>query len=249
MIKQRGISLLELMISVFLFCLLIEILTQTYLNSKRQYLTAQKKLDNALDIQLISQLIRASIRSAGFTPCLNSDYLIMRDGRKSSNLQLSSIQIKDNSLIIRRMSDDFFTVKRQFDSQHLLITDNKILTKGEVVLIADCVHGEIHELSSVEYTSSGLLVGLKKPLSFHYLSPMYLGSWLEEQFFTKIDKYGVRNLFYKLKHAEQLTSMVNRFSAKMLKKEGYRFIEVILGIGDKTIDLHTRVRISCSKGE
>ncbi|WP_131780936.1 PilW family protein [Legionella gresilensis] len=249
MIKQRGISLLELMISLFLFCLLLEIVTQSYLNSKRQYLIAQQKLDNTFDIQLVSQLIRASIRSAGFTPCLNSDYLIMQDRRNSSDLQLSSIQIKGNNLTIRHMSDDFFTVKRQLDSKHLLITDNKILTKGDDVLIADCVHGEVHKINSVEYTASGLLVGLKKPISFHYITPMYIGTWLEEQFFTKADKYGVENLFYKLKHAEQLTSLVNHFSVKMLKKEGYRFIDVILGIGDKVIDLHTRVRTSCGNRE
>ncbi|STX50731.1 Tfp pilus assembly protein PilW [Legionella busanensis] len=248
MMKQHGISLLELMISLFLFCLLIEIITQSYLNSKQQYLITQKKLDNTFDIQLVSQLIRASIRSAGFTPCLNSDYLIMQDRRNSSNLQLPSIQIKGNSLTIRHMSDNFFTVKRQLDSQHLLITNNRILTKGNDVLIADCVHGEVHELNSVEHTSSGLLVGLKKPLSFHYISPMYIGSWLEEKFFTKTDKYGVENLFYKLKHAEQLTSLVNHFSVKMLKEGRYRFIDVILDIGDKAINLHTRVRTSCGNG-
>ncbi|WP_419420424.1 PilW family protein [Legionella sp. D16C41] len=244
MITQRGVGLIELMISLFLFCLLIAIATQFYLMSKRHYLTTEKDLTQAVDMQLVNQLIRDSIRAAGFTPCLNMNYLIMQDGREGTSALLKAIEIKENSLTIRRMSDDFFTVKRQFDSQHLLIPDTKDLAKGDIVLIADCVYGEIHELDSIEYTSSGLLIGLKKPLSFTYMAPMYIGSWLQEQFFIKTDKQNIKNLFYKINHAEQLTSVINHFSVKLLKKGKHQFIDVILGIEDKAMQLYTRVRLS-----
>ncbi|WP_218019040.1 PilW family protein [Legionella beliardensis] len=241
---QRGVSLIELLISLTLSCLLLGMLMQFYLNSKQHYLSTQKKFAQNSDVQLVSQLLRDSIRSAGFTPCLSINYLTMQD-RRNEQSALIAIETKgsgSNHLIVRRMSDDFFLITKQLDAKHLLIA-NKTLTPGEVVAITDCFHGEIQEIEAVKVISSGLLITLKKPLLFDYASPGYIGAWLEEQFFMQARKQSINKLFYKVSHAEQLTTAISSFAVKILKNKDYQEVVIKLGLEDRVISLNTRVRM------
>ncbi|WP_347251650.1 prepilin-type N-terminal cleavage/methylation domain-containing protein, partial [Legionella sp.] len=109
--KQRGIGLVELMVSVLLTSILVILATQQYLVSKRQYFHVHTLLEQDFELQLINDLLRDSVRRAGFTPCLSINSLHLVDQRNSKT-KLSAIEIneKHDQLKIRRMSEYFTTV-------------------------------------------------------------------------------------------------------------------------------------------
>src|SRR5690242_19280686 len=82
--KQFGFSLSELLISLLLASSIMAMLTQCYLNSKHQYMQAQKILALRFDLQWVSDLLADSIRRAGFTPCLGIEQLTAVDRRNFS---------------------------------------------------------------------------------------------------------------------------------------------------------------------
>lgn len=218
--KQQGISLVELMISLLLSSLLISLLMKHYLISKQQYHQSQMVLEANYEWQLVSSLIRDSIRHAGFTPCIGINHLIIKDRRSFQSTQLKAVRITaDNHLMISRMSNHFSEAQLS-DSYHLLVDNSVDLPSKASLLIADCLHAEIHSLSRVYSTPKGMMLVLEKPLLFDYVAPLYVGEWMEEHFFI-----ANKALYYANPHPEQLSSLITTMS---LQKKG-ALVRVILG--------------------
>jgi len=241
---QQGISLTELLISLFLSCLLMSALMQHYLCVKRQYTRTQHALEQVLELQLVSELLRDSVRAAGFTPCLGVEHLITRDRRnEQANLTSIAIDSMPSTLKIARMNDDFLPIIRQVSPTQLLLNGQHAVDVRYPVVIADCFHAEVQTVSRSEKTSAGLLVTLKKPLFYHYFSPFYFGEWLEEQFYIAKNHRGESALFYGTTRREELTTHVNYLSARLSKFKGATLVAVTLGVVDaSSILLETRVR-------
>ncbi|WP_019218206.1 PulJ/GspJ family protein, partial [Legionella tunisiensis] len=85
---ERGFGLTEVIITVFLASLIIIVLLQHYLNCKRFYLDAEITLEREFELQLVSDLIRDSVRRAGFTPCININHLQSIDRRSNKRIYL-----------------------------------------------------------------------------------------------------------------------------------------------------------------
>lgn len=79
--RQTGFSLSEMLISLFLASIITITLTQFYIRSKPQYLKAQERLEINFDLLWIGDLLRDSIRKAGFTPCVSVEKLKTFDSR------------------------------------------------------------------------------------------------------------------------------------------------------------------------
>jgi hypothetical protein len=236
--NQAGISLSEVLISLFLASLIMTVLMQLYLGNKRQYLQAQHVLSDNLEVQWVSDLFSDSVRRAGFTPCLGVDLMEIKDWRNSTRI-ISGIETPSQQLIqINRMSEHFAKILKIQNALQVLVPDAEGLKEGHPVMIADCDHGEVHQVFGINKLANGYLITLKSPLMFSYAPSVYLGQWLEEQWFIKHN-----SLHYKLFQAEELTPLIHSLEVKEKRFHNKRLIEIILGLDhDKSRRLIVAVR-------
>ena len=245
MMKLQGISLIEVLISLFLASLLTTAVMHHYLVSKREYLHKQNVLEQVFELQLVNDLVRNSIRSAGFTPCMGINSLQTLD-RRNGRSGLSAIEkgIKKNgSLSINRMSEHFATVRGFINQTQLLLSPDVAFQKEDIIMIADCYHAEIHEVVNSQKTKAGLILTLMKPIVFQYVTPIYSGEWKEEVFFIKEDNQGYLALFYRNKKAEVLSSLINKMTVNLKSTQGQTLIQVVWGVKNThPVTIETLVR-------
>lgn len=226
--NQRGISLAELLIALSLASFMLIILMQHYLQAKRQYHMVQEAIDQQLELHMVTDLIRHSIRSAGFTPCSSIEHLI-------TSVPIPSINVEGHSLQLNRMSESFNTVTEVLNPTHVLAMSHHLFHKDDIVLLADCYHAEVSKIYQVTSTGKEQFLTFTQPLRFNYVEPIYIGSWLEETFIFK------KTLFYRQRHMDELAAFVRRFS---VQKEGLDLIVISLGLKNgEEIELKTRQRI------
>lgn len=230
--KQKGTSLLELLISLFVASLLMTLILQQYLITKRQYTQMHGLLEQSIELQMVTDLIRDSVRMAGFTPCVGISSLYSID-RRSGRTGLSAIVLngeKNTALQINKMNENFATVVQQLGPSQLLLQTDTDYEEREAVLIADCYHAEVQQIRTVNKTKAGTVLTLTKSLAFDYITPIYLGEWVEERYFIQTNKTGRPALFYKHMHAEELASFIQSLAVKLNFIRGKMIVEVNLGL-------------------
>ena len=154
---ERGFGLTEAMITVLLASLIIIILLQHYLNCKKFYLGAQISLEREFELQLVSDLIRDSVRRAGFTPCVNVNHLQSID-RRNNRTHLVAFERdagKNHALQLNRMSEYFNPVLQIITPSRLLVPAGQAYTTKHPVLLADCYHAEVQQILSLRPTLQG----------------------------------------------------------------------------------------------
>lgn len=213
---QRGVSLTELMISLCLSSLLMLVLIQTYSRFKQQYTHSQHVLEQGFELQLVSELIRDSVRSAGFTPCIGINHLMTKDQRGKSERLMAIKLANDNSAItFARMEAPFARVIKQINPYQLLVAGRHLFDSRHPIVIADCFHAEVHVIANSQKTSNGLIITLKKSLDFDYHVPCSVGEWLEERFYIEKNGHGKLALFYDTNHREELTNLIDGMSNRL----------------------------------
>lgn len=238
--RQRGMGVLELLIGLFLASSILTVLMQFYLNNKRQYTESQVALETWFDVQWVSGLLSDSIRKAGFTPCLGINQLTTKGLRGEG---LNALRSQPQSLRISRMSELFAPITAFQSSTELLVANEGSFKERHSLLIADCEHAEVHQILNVEQVVDGVLITLDKPLEFSYDSPVYAGEWLEEQWYIKTNEQGVRALYYKLVHSEELSPLIHSLETKIQSEQGKQLVELVLGWDeDKKHNLTVMVR-------
>ena len=231
--SQEGSGLTEVMISLFLATLIMTALMNHYICVKRHYLHLQTTMDDAMELQLASDVLRDSIRQAGFTPCMRIDHLISLDHRNGRE-NILAIE-SDSELHINRMNPYFDSVLNIVNSTQILATHENTIRAASAILIADCYHAEMQLVSEVNQMQREQLITLNSPLIFTYQSPVYIGEWLQERYF--IGPQG--GLFYEKNHAEELTSVITSMSVKHDKT----YIQISLEMdNERKIELETKVR-------
>lgn len=235
--NQQGTGLVEIMIGLLLSSLIMTALMNHYLVTKRQYAHLQMALDEAMALQLASDVMRDSIRQAGFTPCLNIDQLTTLDHRDNHE-NLMALDVS-SGLQINRMSPYFDVVNDIVNSTQLLVTPDKTILTTRPLLIADCYHAEVHRVSAINQTSRGQFITLQNPLTFTYQPPVYVGEWLQERFFVQ----SPGGLYYHRHHTDELTTLVKTMFVTIQKKIINTLVQVKLGLDDgRTLTLDTKVR-------
>jgi hypothetical protein len=240
-INQQGIGLAELLIALLISSILMLVLITQYLHVHQHYFQLLKTIEQDIDIELVSTLIRDSIRHAGFTPCLNIEHLDVFDS-ETNRQKLLSVSIEELPmpiLTIRRMSKYFDNVLGVIGPTELSTTSHALLHAGETIMIADCYHAEIQKISTILNTTEGRLLNLTRPLHWAYHAPIFLGKWVEERF----SKKPTGGFIYDYLHAEELTHAIERFTPKIKKMDGLRVVDIELSqdyIGSSSIK--TRLR-------
>lgn len=230
--KQLGFSLSEVLISLFLASIITTILMQFYLSTKHQYVEAQEILSRNLDLRWTADLISDSIRRAGFTPCLNIDRLFSSDQRKNGAI-IHALIIKnkpEQSIQIHRMHERFAQVEKIHRRTQIRVSDKVVFNEKRPLLIADCEHAEVQKIFSIEYYEGSQLITLDTPLQFSYGTSVYIGEFVEEQWFIKEKK-----LHYRSIHTEELTPLIHSLSAHEHRVHGRQFIEINLGLAEEKV--------------
>ena len=245
MSNQQGLGLPELLITLLLASLTTVMLMRHYLNVKQQYRHIQTALEQSIELQLVSDLIRGSARRAGFTPCLSIEHLTTTDQRDKQK-KLFAIEIgKDGepTLQINRMSDYFDMVLHIEGPTELLVTSTQPLHQHQSILLADCYHAEAQHIAQIRHTAAGQNITLTRPLAFTYHHPIYIGAWLEEIYSSHGQPRNKGTLFYHLHHTEELTRVVHNLSSRLEKHHGRTLLQVILDLDHaQRITLETLVR-------
>jgi hypothetical protein len=229
--QQSGLSLSELLISLFLASIISSVLIQFYLSSKSEYRKTQKILSQVLDVHWVIDLLSDSIRRAGFTPCLSLDQLIVKDQRTNKAvIQALKIENTPRQLIqISRMHEYFSQVKHATANQ-IWASNTYSFNEKHPVLISDCEHAEIHNVLNIKQFSRSILITLEKPLAYSYTNSAYVGEFIEEQWFIHEE-----SLFYRLSHTEEISSLIHSLSVYQQKVHDRLLIEVTMGLEDKTV--------------
>jgi type II secretory pathway component PulJ len=245
MTRQQGISLLELLISSFLASFLLAVVMQHYLASKRQFINVQALLEQALELQLLNDLIRDSLRRGGFTPCMGISSLQSID-RRSGRTNLRAIETKagkHQALRINRMSERFTRITHQLGPSQVVVSAVNLYKAKQTMLIADCYHAEVQQILRAQKTNAGIILTLAQPLAFNYIAPVYLGEWIEEEFFVQKNSQGHLALFYQQDHAEELSAQVNKMFVKLTTSRGKTLVQISWGLEkSQSMIIETEVR-------
>ena len=219
-IKLKGFSLIELMLALLLGSLVLTLMGRHYLTSKHQSNETTKLLARAYDQQLISQLIHTSIRQAGFTPCGSLRGLNV-DGKRGVQQPLQPLLVNvgdKKALQISRMSEAFSIVKEKVSARHFQVESGVDFKLNERVLIADCFHAEVAQIQSVWRKNQAWQILLKNTLHYGYESPIYIGEWLEEQFYIDKNSQGQPALYYSQQHPEELSNQIHAMTVSLTKE-------------------------------
>jgi type II secretory pathway component PulJ len=247
MTHQKGLGLPELLIALMLSSFIMTGLMHHYLSAKKQYTDIQKKLERSIDLQLVTDLMRDSIRRAGFTPCLSINHLITLDQR-SEPKHLVAVELGSDTtpwLRISRMNEHFDTVLKITSQTRLSTTNTHLLHHDQSILITDCYHAEVQKVGEATHTIGNQNITFIKPLAFAYHEPIFVGEWLEETYSIRIGSDGKKALFYQHQHAEELTTAVHTMAARLNSNQRSMLLQIILGLDkEHALELETMVRAS-----
>ena len=239
---QNGAGLPEIMVSLFIASLIMTALIQHYISTKQHYIHLQSTLDDATELQLSIDYLRNSIHQAGFTPCLSINQLLTFDNRDGQE-PLAAMYLRPGGpplLQINRMSAYFDTIISLTSATEILASRTKLLRPEHPIVIADCQHAEVHTIREISHTETTQFITLKNPLAFQYEEPIYIGEWVEEQFFVRKQ----RGLFYHHHHhTDELTTQVKSMLPTVQDTPVGLLVQVVLGVDhEHIIQIDTRVR-------
>lgn len=238
---QTGLSLPEISVALLSSSLLMSTLISQYISVKQHYKRSETMLENALDTQLIVDLIRNSIRQAGFAPCLGVEHLSTMDTRPYPS-GLTAIKLYSTDFPgfqVNHMSHQYGLLTSQTSLTSFSVTKDAVLSSHHPVMIADCYHAEVHSIAHIRSVGESREVVLQRPLFYTYQPPIYIGEWLEEGFLIKNDM-----LYYRLNHMDALSSGVHGVSVSIQSRDDRRLVHVELAIEkNRKIEVDTLMRI------
>ena len=196
-------------------------------------------MNDALDVQWLSDLLRSRVRVAGFTPCLRVDHLTTVDTRIHPD-SLAWVEWQEQPTprcTFRRMGDAIAPVVQQINAHELLIK-GRAVPLARPIMIADCMHAEVHTQADIIPTPAGVHIVLEQPLHFTYQPPVYYAEWVRESFFIR-----ARKLYYQHHRVDQLSAQITDFSVELVKQGPYTWVNWLLQRDNgQTWPLLTRVR-------
>lgn len=225
--KQRGLSFIELLVSLALSVLLITALTTHYFGLKRQFLNRDARIHQELDLFVLQDYIRASLRKAGFTPCASIDSLMT-----PKEQELNAVHWEEKKrLTIQSLSSQYLIHPELLafkDKIHL--KETHAFEQGMHILIADCFHAERLTIKAV----AGKTLYFKTPLIYSYRPPIYLGRWFTESFYIAKNKAGIKALFYQSEKSEELSTTIS--DMQYARKHAGVTLHFLLDNGEKIIE-------------
>lgn len=231
MTTQKGFTLSELLISMFLVSFIMTLSIQFYVHHKRYYLQLEQLINQQHDLNWVQLLISTSVRHAGYTPCLSLNQLTRTDTRDPQNPMLS-IAYSENNLKINRMSEYFNGIISIKNRQEVEVTKTHTLHEHHPIIIADCMHAEIHIIKHIRHTEFGQILSLEAPLNYLYSKKAYIGDYIEDHWHIKKKSNGKNALYYQ---AEEISAYIKILTIVTKKIHTQNYLDISLGMAENDI--------------
>jgi len=218
-------------------------MSRYYMQIKAHVSEAKGKLEQALEVQFISDLIRTHVRRSGFSPCMRIEHLMAYDHRYHRSF-INAIEMNQHGFMMGRMYEVYERVTSFLDLKRIQVTRNRRLLRKRPLLIADCFHAEIMQSAEIQLKDREQIISFTEPLKFQYHPPVYVGEWVETQFYTEAKTHEAHNLYYKIQQrTEVLSPLVRAIKIRVFHLKNKMSVSVALHlISDETVVVDTMVQ-------
>lgn len=223
MFEQQGFTLLELMISLILSCLVMGLLFHQMTVLERQTDSIFSQINETLEYAWLSDFLRQRLQHAGYTHCRSLEALRLLDRRKLPK-ETSSLESAKDKLTLRSMHEEIAGIR--IVNKTTLLVNRRTFNLKYPVIIADCMRGEIHDLAQVIYYPNHTLLILQEELQYNFERDFYVGEWLTESFFIQHNQNKRQALFYKNHHTDEISPYIHSLVTKVNFPDT---VELILG--------------------
>lgn len=235
------------MLALFLSSCILIVLLHQMLVAKKQEMKTHSTLAKAYDLDIISEVMKSSIRQAGYTPCAVIDKLKHRDHthsqKKLEAISLDSAQ--QDSLTVSYMVQPVVLIEEFSSLSEIRLQGHPAFSQDDIVMIADCFHAEVVQLRAITSDKNDSWLMLRQALSFSYQKPAYVGVWQSRRFFMKKNTKGIPRLYFQQKHTESLSDWIEGMSIHQMIRDHARLIQIIFHLPDsETWTMQVRMRAS-----
>ncbi len=201
--RQRGMTLIEIMIALVLGAFLLGGVLQIFLSSRQSYRMQENMSRVQENGRFAMDFLNRDIRMADFWGCLRnglnnvtnnldpagtgydanvhgfSQGIDGTNGAAGANAALDS----PDTIILRGAYDSGITVETPYGPQassNIQITVGNDLAQSDVVLVADCTQGDIFQISNANPSTGGIAVhntgAVTEPGNFNATNPLCPGA-------------------------------------------------------------------------
>lgn len=157
----RGFSLLELMLTLALSSVVITLLVQMYLTTQNFNRTENDLAHFQEDLRMVSYVLTRNIQMAGYAGCIGIKDLQLKnhtpfdfnaqniirgfDSQNAPSYLKGKILAGTDVMVVQRAGDNVTSLISQVgsDAVNLLVKNNPATQENKVLLITDCVHGDL----------------------------------------------------------------------------------------------------------
>lgn len=238
--KSRGNSLIELLICLLIASLMLSGLVQAYWTHKKSTQQGEQEINRSLDSSWISALMRQDLQTAGFVPCQRLQQLEAIDLREDYARPVQAIEVSMNplaSIQINSMGPDYLTWLNRLEGQQLVIKGVSNWQKRDALIIADCLHAEVHRIDQLLTRHGQIAIQLHRPINQVFLPPVFIGIWQEKRWSVRPQPEGRGALYYgSPAHQEEISAMINRLQIRWRQKKPKALIELDLGLDSNRLE-------------
>lgn len=141
----RGLSLIEVMISLSLSILLLMILLHVYLQNQQSANWQNQIMLLNHELTMTSLLLREDIHQSGYIGCpkLTADFPIANHTRIVFDAGHALLLDDENHLLVQHAQLKHAILYGVLQSKYLQLSKNRLFQIGDVLIISDCKHAEI----------------------------------------------------------------------------------------------------------
>lgn len=180
--KTAAIILLETLIALLLSLLLLSWLTITYLSLARHHAIQKSWSKIQENFTVACQMLTREIKLSGYLGCVSLHNLPALQYRQSyllsssNKLSIAHPQSQYDVITVRHRSIASSILLNDMTNNHeLYVSKNLAFAPGDLVLLADCTHAEIGQISAITINQSSQKLSLTHNITHPYKRDAEIG--------------------------------------------------------------------------
>lgn len=179
--NQRGLTLIELLISIVIASFLLIILVQIYFETKNAQVLQAAITDVEFNASRTISILSSELKRAGHIGCahLSQDFPLNSNNFISAN---NIIVGKDNEIQIRYV-DLPGVILKQISAGTLVASHEKEFKENDILMISDCHKAEVFTVKAVQATDSLQNITPNEPLKNVYDENAEIGRVVNNRYY------------------------------------------------------------------
>lgn len=185
--KTAGLTLIELMIALLISFIMIHTVTLVYFTAQKQFYQQTYLSELQEDIRGGIYLLKAEIKMAGYIGCGKlSQYFQPKPYKNYSITPQNKIQFHNHEILVRHASAyQGYLLQAMRSNNTLYVTLEPTFNAGDILLISNCLSGELFEVHAVFTEGNRQKITTSAPLSQRYESDAELSVFETNTFFIE----------------------------------------------------------------